>query len=206
MAASGYDAAADRAGSTRLHFVRDGCALGSEGRCIGHTDLHLSAAGRRACRRLAYAMPEMDARLISSDLRRAQATAQLLSTAEIRTEPRLREMHFGEWDGRSWAELDLVTPSDPDDWSEDWTSIRAPGGESFDDVVSRVSAWLESLPHDGGDYLVVAHAGSIRAAAVALLGISPSRAFALALDHATVSTFELSTRGASLIRWNSSGF
>ncbi|MBC7840660.1 MAG: histidine phosphatase family protein, partial [Gemmatimonadaceae bacterium] len=109
MAASGYDATSEHATSTRLHFVRDGRAFGSDGRCIGHTDLHLSAAGRRACRLLAYAMPEMDVRLISSDLRRAQATAQLLSTAAISTEPRLREMHFGDWDGRSWAELDLET-------------------------------------------------------------------------------------------------
>ncbi len=206
MAADGYDDVAERVTPTRLHFVRDGRAFGGEGRCIGHTDLQLSASGRRACRQLAYAMPEMDARLISSDLRRAQATAVLLSTAPITTEPRLREMHFGDWDGRSWAELDLESPSDPDAWSEDWPSIRAPGGESFDDVVRRVSAWLATLPRDAGDYLVVAHAGSIRAAAVALLGISPSRAFSLALEHATVSTFELSNRGASLIRWNSSGF
>ena len=71
--------------------------------------------------------------------------------------------------------------------------------------MARVSSWLEALPNDGGDYLVVAHAGSIRAIAVLLLEIPPSRAFSLALDHGRVSSFELSPRGASLIQWNSSG-
>ena len=72
-------------------------------------------------------------------------------------------------------------------------------------MVARVSSWLAALPRDGGDYLVVAHAGSIRAVAVLLLEIPPSRAFSLALDHARVSIFELSPRSASLIQWNSSG-
>lgn len=190
----------------RLHFVRDGSAVGAEGRCIGHTDLQLSANGRMECRALAHGMPDVPLRLISSDLRRAQATALLLSSEPITTEPRLREMDFGAWDGKSWSELDLEQPVDPDDWSDHWPSIRTPGGESFEDVIARVTAWLDSLPRDSGEFLVVAHAGSIRAAAVALLGISASRAFSMALDHATVSTFELSTRGATLIRWNSSGF
>ncbi len=189
----------------RLHFVRDGSAAGSEGRCIGQTDLRLSVEGRRECRILLRNLPVLHIRYISSDLQRARATATMLTASAVMTEPRLREMHYGDWDGKSWAELELEQPTEPDEWSDRWATIRPPGGESFADVVVRVGSWLDSLPRDGGDFMVVAHAGSIRAAAVILLGISPSRAFSLALDHATVSTFELSPRGASLIRWNASG-
>lgn len=189
----------------RLHFVRDGSAAGGEGRCIGQTDLRLSVEGRRECRILSRNLPVLHIRYISSDLQRARSTATMLTASAVIPEPRLREMHYGDWDGKLWAELELGHPTDPGEWSDHWPTIRPPGGESFADVVVRVGSWLDSLPRDGGDFMVVAHAGSIRAAAVILLGISPSKAFSLALDHATVSTFELSPRGASLIRWNASG-
>ncbi len=190
----------------RLHFVRDGSAARAEGRCIGQTNLRLSAVGRKESMALARRLELPYATYISSDLERARATANLLTMSPVISEPRLREMHYGEWDGRYWADLDIAEGVYTGDYSDAWTAIRSPGGESFDDVVARITEWLEALPRTGGDFLVVAHAGSIRAAAVVLLGIPASRAFALALDHAHVSTFELTEQGASLIRWNSPGF
>ncbi len=190
----------------RLHFVRDGSAARAEGRCIGQTNLRLSAVGRRESLALARRLTLPNATFISSDLERARATASLLTMAPVTTEPRLREMHFGDWEGRYWADLEVTDGAYTGPYSDSWTAIRAPSGESFGDVVERITEWLESLPRVGGDCLVVAHAGSIRAAAVVLLGIPASRAFSLALDHAHVSTFELTAQGASLIRWNSPGF
>lgn len=190
----------------RLHFVRDGSAVRAEGRCIGQTNLRLSAVGRKESLALARRLDLPYATYISSDLERARATASLLTTSPVISEPRLREMHFGEWEGRHWADLDSSEGVYSGDYSDAWTAIRTPGGESFDDVVARTTEWLDALPCSGGDFLVVGHAGSIRAAAVVLLGIPASRAFTLALDHAHVSTFELTAQGASLIRWNSPGF
>lgn len=190
----------------RLHFIRDGSAARAEGRCIGQTNLRLSAVGRKESLALARRLALPHATFISSDLDRARATANLLTLSPVISEPRLREMHFGDWEGRYWADLDVSEGVYAGEYSDAWTAIRTPGGESFDDVVARVTEWLEALPRRGGDYLVVGHAGSIRAAAVVLLGIPASRAFSLALDHAYVSTFELTAQGASLIRWNSPGY
>lgn len=152
---------------------------------------------------LSRTLPTKRVHYISSDLQRAQATASMLTASPVLTEPRLRDMHFGEWDGKLWSELGPVDDAESDPWPDRWTSIRAPGGESFDDVVVRVREWLASLPRDGGEYLVVAHIWSIRAAAAVLLGIDAARAVGLVVDHAGVCTFELSHCGASLIRWNS---
>jgi broad specificity phosphatase PhoE len=190
----------------RLHFVRDASAARADGRCIGQTDLRLSASGRRESLALAHRLALPDATYISSDLERARATANLLTVSPVISEPRLREMHFGEWEGRYWADLDVTDGIYAGSYSDAWTTVRAPGGESFDDVVARITQWLEALPRTDGDLLAVAHAGSIRAAAVVLLGIPAPRAFSLALDHAHVSTFELTAQGASLIRWNSPGY
>ncbi|MDZ7629897.1 MAG: histidine phosphatase family protein [Gemmatimonadaceae bacterium] len=194
------------ADALRLHFVRHGSATDAAGRCIGQTDLELSKEGRRECRALARHLPIPATTCISSDLRRAHDTATILTEAFVIEEPRLREMHFGEWEGKTWSQLEDEVGTSPLEWSERWTTIRPPGGESFDDVVVRVREWLAALPRDGGDYLVVAHAGSIRAAAAVLLDMPLPRVFSLALDHCHVSTVELSPRGATLIRWNCAGF
>lgn len=126
-----------------------------------------------------------------------------LTSGRVTVDARLREMYFGSWEGRTWAELEEQDGPALQEWMQDWTTFRAPGGESFADVVLRVASWLTDLPRDGVDHVVVAHAGSIRAAAVVLLDLPPSRTFSLAVDHAHVSTFSLSANSATLLRWNS---
>jgi alpha-ribazole phosphatase len=189
-----------------LHFIRHGRAEDVDGLCIGHTDRGLSEAGHKEIEAFARRLDVHDLPCISSDLVRARTSAERLTTGPITLDPRLREMNFGEWDGRSWADLELADGAQLNEWMADWTTIRAPGGESFDDVVVRVRSWLDELPQDETRQLVVAHAGSIRAAAVVLLELPPSKAFALQVDHARVSTFSIAPHGATLSAWNSRGF
>jgi broad specificity phosphatase PhoE len=189
-----------------LHFVREGRAWQQAGRCIGQADARLSQTGRRECRSLARQLGHGPVRCVSSDLQRARETAMILTPAPFETEPRLRDMHFGAWDGMTWDDIDVSEGPTNGEWSRVWPQIRAPGGESFDDVVRRVRSWSDSLARDGGEYLVVAHSASIRAAAVVLLDYPASRVMSLALDHAHVSTIVLTNAGASLLRWNASGF
>jgi broad specificity phosphatase PhoE len=69
----------------------------------------------------------------------------------------------------------------------DWIGTRTPGGESFADLVARVSGLLEEwqgrrMPT--GTVLVVAHAGSIRAILCRLLEVPLHRAFQFEVLHA----------------------
>lgn len=189
-----------------LHFIRHGRAEDVDGLCIGHTDRPLAEAGLTEIEALARRLDTHDLPCISSDLARAHASAERLTSGAITLDPRLREMNFGEWDGRSWADLEVADGAQLNEWMSDWTTIRAPGGESFADVVARVQSWLDDLPRDEARLLVVAHAGSIRAAAVVLLELPPSKAFALQVDHAHVTTFSIASHGATLSAWNSRGF
>lgn len=186
-----------------LHFVRHGRARDVEGRCIGHTDRPLALEGRTELKALRRQLASSPAHFVSSDLRRARESAGRLTTAPVAFDPRLREMYFGAWEGKTWAELEEREGPALQEWMQDWTTIRAPGGESFGDVIVRVGSWLAGVSRDGPDHVVVAHAGSIRAAAVLLLDLPPSRAFSLAVDHAHVSSFSLDSDNATLLRWNS---
>lgn len=181
-----------------LHLLRHLPAAGADGRAIGHTDLPL--ADPAAPSRLAEAWPyEPPNRLIASPLLRATHTARALGTQwglEIEHEPGLREMDFGAWDGRTWDEIERDDAAALHAWMGDWTATPAPGGESFADVQARVGAWLAELvdatsSEDDTTVVVVAHAGSIRAVLVQVLGLDPAQAFRLDVHHGALTTVRL---------------
>ncbi len=188
-----------------LYLVRHGEAQGAEGRCVGHTDLPLAPAGRDALARLAatWTLPRPPL-LMSSDLLRARESARLLAggwgmAPPIRTDPRLREMHFGRWDGRTWEELERDDGVALGAWMADWQEARTPGGEGFGDVVARAGAWLRDAAEagraDGHDVVAVAHAGFIRALLVHAIGLTRESAFRMRVDHAGVTAVRVGGRG-----------
>lgn len=202
---------------TRLILVRHGVADGIEGRCVGQVDLALSAAGDAAARRLARSWEGAPpARLVASDLARTAATATPLAERwgmAMERDARLREMSFGEWDGRSWRELGDADGERVEGWMANWAAERVPGGEGFPDVIARVAAWaaeVRAAAAPGETVLAVAHAGSIRALLCHLLGWTPAQAFRVRVDntHATALALHPASepRGAELLYCNSDAF
>lgn len=160
---------------------------------MGHADPPLSDRGRADVAALLASMPERPDLLVSSDLRRARESAEIVGAhwgMEVVVDSRLRELHFGEWEGRSWTELEQTDGARLGRWMRDWAREPVPGGESFLDLVGRASRWLEEWAENSkaaGDTLVVAHAGSIRAILCRLLGVPIERAFDFDVSHARVT-------------------
>src|SRR5262245_37002938 len=76
------------------------------GRVQGASDIELSDAGRDAVRGWILPPPIDRWRRIASPLARARETAALLHPkADAAIEPRLAEMNWGEWEGRTLADL-----------------------------------------------------------------------------------------------------
>ncbi len=149
---------------------------------------------------------ERPAMLLSSDLRRARESADVLAAhwgMEVVTDVRLRELHFGEWESRTWRDLEREDGERLARWMRDWTRTPAPGGESFSDLVERVSGWLAEWQSSGrraaGTTVVVAHAGSIRAILCRLLAVPLEEAFGFEVGHARVTGLDLSGATPSLI-------
>jgi broad specificity phosphatase PhoE len=115
-------------------------------------------------------------------------------------------MHFGEWEGRSWQELQREDADRLGRWMSDWITTRAPGGESFADLVARTSGWLEEWgASDRGAEkatVVVAHAGSIRAMLCRLLRVPLEDAFGLEVGHARVTVVDLAAGVGRLVLTN----
>ena len=133
------------------------------GICYGRLDVPpapgLEAAADRFTRILPLAAP-----IVTTQAQRCRRLAQLLATALSSTlivEDRLRELDFGEWEGRAWAD---IPRAQTDVWSRDVWNRSAPGGESYAAMHARVGAAWEALLSDGHEALVlVGHAGPLRA-------------------------------------------
>ena len=92
-----------------------------------------------------------------SDLRRAVETAEIAfagTGAEIRQDPRLREVDYGEWNG---APVERIAAERRRRVDEPF-----PGGQSYRDVVEQTRAFLDDLrrDHDGGRVVVVSHSAN----------------------------------------------
>jgi broad specificity phosphatase PhoE len=174
-----------------LWLVRHGIASGQEGRLVGHLDLPLSVEGEAAITSLVRAPGARPDRVISSDLARASSSAGVLARAwqlPVAEEPRLREMHFGAWEGLTFAEARAASGAGFDTWAASWSTTRVPEGEGFTDVHARVSAWWRATGEGlSGTTCIVAHGGSIRALLVELFQRRLDQAFEFACDHAHVS-------------------
>jgi broad specificity phosphatase PhoE len=194
-----------------LILVRHGDSEAIPGVCVGHTDVPLSSEGFLAIQRLAAQWDgEAPRFLFTSDLRRAQQSAQVFAArfaTEPLADPRLRELNFGDWDGRRWDAIVNEDANHYRHWADNWVIQETPGGESFSDLIRRTGAWLAALlgsTQDDDCVLAIAHAGSIRALLCHALGLPPARAFALQLGHARASRmryrvgqFEVSYTNAS---------
>ena len=145
------------------------------------------------------AWPRAPGRIWSSDLRRARETAERIGQrwrVKPELDARLREMDFGEWDGRFWNEIEREDADRLKAWMESWVTVRVPGGESFSLLSERVREWYsQSVATSPPEVLVVAHAGSIRALLCHLLDVPLAKAFEFPVDRLRISTVEIGETG-----------
>jgi 2,3-bisphosphoglycerate-dependent phosphoglycerate mutase/probable phosphoglycerate mutase len=116
--------------------------------------------------------------LISSDLQRAAETAEIVGAAAglpVKLDPRLRETHLGQWQGRTLAEVEAGWPGGLARWRSD-PGWAPPDGESRIDVVRRSRPVLEELDEQLVDdvdatAVLVAHGGLIAGLVSGLLAL-----------------------------------
>lgn len=151
-----------------------------EGRMQGHFDSVLTDRGREQA---AIVAPEVAGlkpeRLISSDLSRAADTAAVVAAAcgvDVEVDPRLRETHLGDWQGRTVVDIEAEWPGAIATWRQD-PGWAPPGGESRLEVVRRCTPVVEELDDSlaGGDgsatAVLVAHGGMIAGLVCGLLAM-----------------------------------
>lgn len=192
---------------TRLILLRHGqTPLSVERRFAGTGDIELTAAGheqaRAAARRLAGIGIGIDA-IVSSPLRRARDTAEHAAkelSAEVEIVPGLTETDFGEWEGRTFAEVRKRWPQELTRWLED-QHTAPPGGESFASADKRVGAAREELlaAHSGKTVLAVSHVTPIKVLLRQALLAPPEALYRMHLDTGSISEIRYFSDGPAVV-------
>ena len=167
---------------------------------VGWSDLPADLSDIAALARLSDHLPK-DAPVISSDLSRAIATADALGPRpRLPHDPALREIHFGAWEMRDFAQIETESPDHIRAFWETPGDIAPPCGESWNTLTARVWAALDRLAQHGPDLIVVAHFGPIVAAVQRAENLSPETAFGHHIDNLSVTslTFRPPSRVFSL--------
>lgn len=134
-----------------------------EGRYSGQSDVPLNAQGWEQARAVSTRLEgeTIDA-IYSSDLMRARQTAETLiknRSVPLYLDPRLREIHQGEWEGMLFSEIRARYAEAWETRKNDPLSIAPPGGETVGKLRQRVLAAVRDIlqTHPQGTVAVVSH-------------------------------------------------
>ncbi len=156
-----------------VYFVRHGqTGWNAEFRLQGQADTDLTDFGRGQADRNGHLLSELivdpaDFDFVASPLRRTRETMQRIRTAmrlpanDFRTDAILKEIHFGDWQGSTFAELEAKAPGSTEARQLDKWGFVPPGdgAESYEMLLARIRPWFESIRQPT---VCVTHGGVIR--------------------------------------------
>ena len=151
--------------------------------------------------------------ILCSDLKRCHLLAEVIAARLglfAEPDPIWREVSFGTWENQTWSDIQASEPQLLDEWMTNFDTVAPPAGESFEQLQARVLTGIEdkilgpnhdlggrpvprsdlnpgetSVPH----FLVVTHAGVIRAARCAFSNLPLRKAFELPIPYGSYTSF-----------------
>jgi broad specificity phosphatase PhoE len=166
-----------------IYFIRHGeTSWNAEFRYQGQADVPMNEIGRAQARRNGEALAQLlpgiaDADFVASPLARARETMEIvrdvlgLDPKLYRIDERLKEAHYGEWEGTLLADLPRVDAEGMQARIRDPFRWRPQGGESYEDLMARAVDWLGTVERDA---VVVSHGGVSRVLRGHILGLDPA--------------------------------
>jgi probable phosphoglycerate mutase len=198
--------------ATRLILVRHGAtALTAERRYSGRGDPPLAELGRAQAEAVAGRVSRLVSGatgqlvVVSSPLSRCTETARIIAGAigdpPVAIDQDLIECDFGEWEGRTFAEVRERWPQELNAWL-DSPAVAPPGGESFRAVTSRVRRLLARLRdgYPGAIVVVVSHVTPIKVLLRDALAAGDAFLHRLHLDAAGLSIVDSYPDGGVSVR------
>ncbi len=165
---------------------------------VGWSDIAADLSDTSAIARLRETLP--NAPVVSSDLIRAIATADVLHPANrLPHDQHLREINFGDWELRTFSEVEAEDPTTIRAYWETPGHVAPPNGESWNAVRHRVDAAIDGYLSAGhADLIVVAHFGVILTQVQRALGIGAYEAFSHRIDNLSITAIEFAPTGWSV--------
>ena len=183
---------------TRFIMIRHGFSVANnEKKFAGHSDFPLTEIGKKQAERCAEALKDehIDA-IYASDLSRAFETAIPVAKAHGLTvvpHKGLREIFAGEWEGRTFDELEVKFAESYGTWKNDIGHAHPDGGESVAELYDRILTTLGEISkaNEGKTVCIATHATPIRAVCTAAKGFLADKMSEVSWTvNASISLFE----------------
>ncbi len=194
---------------TRILAIRHGeTAWNVDTRIQGHLNIPLNDTGHWQAERLGQALAtENIAAIYASDLSRAHETALYVSRASgipVVAELGLRERGFGDFEGRTFAEIEIALPDQAERWRKRDPAFAPTGGESLLQVQERVLATVNRLAkaHPGELIVMVGHGGVMDVLYRAATRLDLQAARTWLLGNTAVNRLLWTPEGLSLVGWS----
>ena len=193
---------------TQFILVRHGETYWNrEGRIQGHLDSPLNAQGIAQARMLAARLRnEPFDVLVSSDLGRARSTAAIIALQTghvVNADARLRERHYGIFQGTTRGEAEAAHPDVYARYRNENVAHAIPGGESTEECFLRNQACLVELAarHAGKRVVAVAHGGVLDGLYRHVMRLPHVGARAFTIVNASLNWFSYEDGEWRLDRW-----
>jgi probable phosphoglycerate mutase len=193
--------------TTRLLLVRHGqTAFNAEVRFMGQLDIPLDEIGRAQALAVAKRLRnERPGAIYCSDLSRARDTALAIQSAipshpEMRIDARLNEGHFGDWQGKAYADLRVQDAARLAGWEADRVKVAPPNGESLPSLAERVQAAYRDIcsANPEKNLLIVSHGGTLQVMIILALGLTLATYWKIWLSNASLSELRIDEWGPIL--------
>jgi alpha-ribazole phosphatase len=177
--------------SLKLYLIRHTQLQVAPDICYGQSDIDvaMSFVDELAAIKNTLGNVVFDA-IYSSPLQRCNKLAVALEMGESKTDYRLQELHFGDWEMQAWDEI----PREIFDvWAQDYANISPPNGETFSQLQARGVSFIDDIlqKHPSDSVAVVTHGGMIRALVAHVLNMPLKGLFRLSIDHGSITHLEL---------------
>jgi alpha-ribazole phosphatase len=156
-----------------IYLVRHGLTKWNvEKRYLGHTDLSLLEHKKNELMGLKIKVKDVNFESVyCSDLTRCKETLEfLIPNVKTHFDARLRELHFGDWEGKTYDQLKNIEAYSK--WLNNWDKLAPPNGESGVQFSNRIDSFMSELlnsaehenyeKHNDKQLLIVSHGGVIR--------------------------------------------
>lgn len=192
---------------THLYLIRHGQVEGfEEKRYNGQADVSLTAEGEAQFGLLQLRFQRKPLKAIySSDLGRCLIGARRIAAQhdlEVTALAELRELHIGEWEGKTWQQLQAQYPREWQARLDDIVHYRVPGGESLLDMAERVRGALHKIiaAHPGEEVLVVGHGGVNRVILLDAIGAPLECLFHIEQGYGCVNVIDYHPDGNAVVQ------
>ncbi len=195
--------------TTTLILIRHGeTPYNRDRRYQGHRDTPLTKKGKRQAKEIAIRLrnESLDA-IYSSDLKRTRYTAEVMNdyySLKINILPQLREIDFGDWEGKTHDEIQREWRRLLDEWEREPSKIKIPRGESIKDLAERIRSTIKKIVSNHPDQRVaiITHGGPIRIILMDALGLGADNWWETITSNGGISIIEYQSKKAKVLLQN----